>query len=85
VACHFAEEALKTDVGIAHLGEERARRGTPAAALAVLAQARQPAEPHLEAPAALDTQSSIEEATDVPMPTGMLYTDDSERRGGEKL
>jgi oligopeptide transport system ATP-binding protein len=85
VACHFAEEALKTDVGIAHLGEERTRRGTPAAALAVLAKIRKPVEPVLEAPAELGEVSSIEEATDVPMPQGMLYTDDSERRGGEKL
>ena len=35
-ACHFAEEALKTDVGIAHLLDERVRRGTPASALASL-------------------------------------------------
>jgi oligopeptide transport system ATP-binding protein len=85
VACHFAEEALKTDVGIAHLGEERTRRGTPAAALAMLARERKPAEPVLEAPAALETESSIEEATDVPMPqAGFLYTDDRDRRGGEK-
>ena len=33
-ACHFADEALKTDVGVAHLGEQPIRRGTPAAALA---------------------------------------------------
>jgi oligopeptide/dipeptide ABC transporter ATP-binding protein len=85
VACHYAEEALKTDVGIAHLGEERTRRGTPAAALAMLAKSRKPVEPVLEAPAALATQSSIEEATDVPMPqAGFLYTDDRDRRGGEK-
>jgi oligopeptide transport system ATP-binding protein len=85
VACHYAEEALKTDVGIAHLGEERTRRGTPAAALAMLAKQRKPAEPVLEAPAALATESSIEEATDVPMPqAGFLYTDDRDRRGGEK-
>ncbi len=35
-ACHFADEALKTDVGIAHLLDERVRRGTPASALASL-------------------------------------------------
>jgi oligopeptide transport system ATP-binding protein len=85
VACHFAEEALKTDVGIAHLGEERVRRGTPAAALAMLAQRRKDAEPVLEAPALEEQASSIEEATNVPMPEGMFYTDDKERRGGEKL
>ncbi len=35
-ACHFADEALKTDVGVAHLGEVLVRRGTPAAAIASL-------------------------------------------------
>ena len=35
-ACHYAAETLKTDVGIAHIGEVLARRGTPAAALASL-------------------------------------------------
>ncbi len=36
-ACHYAHEALKTDVGIAHLGETLVRRGTPDSALALLA------------------------------------------------
>ena len=35
-ACHHADEALKTDVGIAHIGEVLVRRGTPASALASL-------------------------------------------------
>jgi oligopeptide transport system ATP-binding protein len=35
-ACHHADEALKTDVGIAHIGRELVRRGTPAAAIASL-------------------------------------------------
>jgi oligopeptide transport system ATP-binding protein len=35
-ACHFADEALKTDVGVAHLGEVLVRRGTPATAIASL-------------------------------------------------
>jgi oligopeptide transport system ATP-binding protein len=35
-ACHFADEALKTDVGIAHIGDVLVRRGTPAAAIASL-------------------------------------------------
>ncbi|MEA2630603.1 MAG: peptide/nickel transport system ATP-binding protein, partial [Chloroflexota bacterium] len=35
-ACHHADEALKTDVGIAHIGQELVRRGTPAAAIASL-------------------------------------------------
>ena len=36
-ACHYADEALKTDVGIAHLDDTLVRRGTPPAALASLA------------------------------------------------
>jgi oligopeptide transport system ATP-binding protein len=34
-ACHYAEEALKTDVGVAHVSDQPIRRGTPAAALKV--------------------------------------------------
>jgi oligopeptide transport system ATP-binding protein len=33
-ACHWADEALKTDVGIAHIDVNQVRRGTPANALA---------------------------------------------------
>jgi oligopeptide transport system ATP-binding protein len=33
-ACHFAEEALKSDVGVAHIDMSPVRRGTPEAALA---------------------------------------------------
>ncbi len=36
VACHYAEEALKTDVGVAHLTALHERRGTPQSALATL-------------------------------------------------
>ena len=36
-ACHYADEALKADVEIAHIGDAPARRGTPTAALASLA------------------------------------------------
>ena len=36
-ACHYAAEALKTDVGIAHLEQTLVRRGTPDNALALLA------------------------------------------------
>jgi oligopeptide transport system ATP-binding protein len=36
-ACHYAEETLKTDVGVAHLGDVMVRRGTPPSALASLA------------------------------------------------
>jgi oligopeptide transport system ATP-binding protein len=35
-ACHHADEALKTDVGIAHIDQHLVRRGTPASALASL-------------------------------------------------
>ena len=35
-ACHFSSEALKTDVGIAHIGDDLVRRGTPASAIASL-------------------------------------------------
>ena len=34
-ACHYAEETLKTDVGIAHVSDQPVRRGTPASALKV--------------------------------------------------
>jgi oligopeptide transport system ATP-binding protein len=37
-ACHWSDEALKTDVGIAHIGLELSRRGTPASAIASLAK-----------------------------------------------
>jgi oligopeptide transport system ATP-binding protein len=46
-ACHYAEEALKTDVGMAHVGDHQVRRGTPAAALRV---AHTPEAAHLAAP-----------------------------------
>jgi oligopeptide transport system ATP-binding protein len=36
-ACHYTAEALKTDVGIAHLDVNQVRRGTPDKALALLA------------------------------------------------
>ena len=35
-ACHYSEEALKTDVGIGHIDQNQVRRGTPATALASL-------------------------------------------------
>jgi len=35
-ACHYSDEALKTDVGIAHIDQNQVRRGTPASALASL-------------------------------------------------
>jgi hypothetical protein len=36
-ACHFAEEALQSDVGVAVAGEAHTRRGTPDSATAGLA------------------------------------------------
>jgi oligopeptide transport system ATP-binding protein len=39
-ACHYSAEALKTDVGIAHLDVTSVRRGTPDSALALLASDR---------------------------------------------
>jgi oligopeptide transport system ATP-binding protein len=39
-ACHYSHEALKTNVGIAHLEETLVRRGTPDSALALLAAAK---------------------------------------------
>jgi oligopeptide transport system ATP-binding protein len=39
-ACHYAAEALKTDVGVGHIDMSPARRGTPDSALAVLAKDR---------------------------------------------
>jgi len=52
-ACHYWDEALKTDVGTAHMSEKLVRRGTPAAALASLAatNGQGSAEPVLEGPA----------------------------------
>jgi oligopeptide transport system ATP-binding protein len=39
-ACHYAEDALRSDVGVAHLDEQRpVRRGTPDSALAVAHEA----------------------------------------------
>jgi oligopeptide transport system ATP-binding protein len=79
VACHYAEEALKTDVGIAHLTDERVRRGTPASALAVLAarKASADSDADLQAPAAvIGSEASIGEGYSGPMPEhGMLSAD----------
>ncbi|MEA2620465.1 MAG: oligopeptide transport system ATP-binding protein [Chloroflexota bacterium] len=61
-ACHHADEALKTDVGIAHIGQELVRRGTPAAALATLASANGGTghEPVLAAPAFIEEPTPTE-------------------------
>ncbi len=52
-ACHYAEEALKTDVGIAHISDHPVRRGTPDSAIQSLIAATGSAtpEPVLETPA----------------------------------
>ena len=60
-ACHHADEALKTDVGVAHIGATAlVRRGTPAAALASLAaragKLDDTAAPALDAPAFLEEE-----------------------------
>ncbi len=34
-ACHYAEDSLKSDVGVAHIGDQSIRHGTPDAALRV--------------------------------------------------
>ncbi len=34
-ACHYAEDSLKSDVGVTHIGEQSVRHGTPEAALRV--------------------------------------------------
>jgi oligopeptide/dipeptide ABC transporter ATP-binding protein len=65
-ACHYADEALKTDVGVAHIGQELVRRGTPAAALAVLASENGASgqQPALAAPAFTDKPPAAVSAPD---------------------
>ena len=62
-ACHYAAEALKTDVGVAHLDVSSVRRGTPDSALALLkagkAEAVTEAEIAAAAPAA-DTGAVVQ-------------------------
>ena len=67
-ACHFADEALKTDVGIAHLGDDRVAARDAGRRSRDARQRAERRRAGLEAPAALATDSSIEEATDVPSP-----------------
>jgi len=62
-ACHYAAEALKTDVGVGHLDVSPARRGTPDSALALLkaGKAETVTEAQIEAAApAADTGAKIE-------------------------
>jgi oligopeptide transport system ATP-binding protein len=61
-ACHHSDEALKTDVGIAHIDQNQVRRGTPATALASLASENGAAkhEPALATPAFADESKPAE-------------------------
>ena len=54
-ACHYAEEALKSDVGVARTSEEHVRRGTPAA---VTARVAADAADAVAAQAAIDATAS---------------------------
>jgi oligopeptide transport system ATP-binding protein len=64
-ACHFAEEALQSDVGVAQAGDERTRRGTPDSATAGLAaeQAESAAASQAAAGAATSTTSGNGESS----------------------
>ncbi len=65
-ACHHADEARKTDVGVAHIDDRPVRRGTPESALAWLksedavdpATVDATAATHLEAPAVVEASDS---------------------------
>ena len=65
-ACHFADEALKTDVGIAHISLTSVRRGTPESALASLRTSGETEAETLAAPAFADEPgpSGAESAAD---------------------
>ncbi|MBA3236616.1 MAG: ATP-binding cassette domain-containing protein [Chloroflexi bacterium] len=53
-ACHFADKALESDIGVAHIDHSPVRRGTPEAALATLAGSNDAGGSSLEAPALPD-------------------------------
>jgi oligopeptide transport system ATP-binding protein len=83
-ACHHADAALKTDVGVAHLGAALVRRGTPAAALATLAADESAGADHtagLASPAFADLPEatpsvSVNDAMTVEDPSGVdTYAD----------
>jgi len=71
-ACHYAEEALKTDVGIAHVANTGIRRGTPPEALKI---ARRPEAAHLAAPITegeaeiTSIDVPVEESSEEPSPS----------------
>jgi oligopeptide transport system ATP-binding protein len=73
-ACHHSDEALKTDVGIAHIDPNQVRHGTPATALASLASENGAAEHEraLAAPAFADEP----EETDSVSPTDAFRVED---------
>jgi oligopeptide transport system ATP-binding protein len=76
-ACHFADEALKTDVGIAHIGEVLIRRGTPATAIAVLESGKTegPTEEQIAAFAAPAFADLSKEGTEVETSEGLTTED----------
>ena len=73
-ACHYADEALKTDVGIAHIDPNQVRRGTPASALESLIAEKGTTEhePVLAAPAFADLPENTGEVS----PTDAFSTED---------
>jgi oligopeptide transport system ATP-binding protein len=75
-ACHYWDEAIKTDVGTAHMSEKLVRRGTPPAALAALAASngQGAAQPVLEGPAFAEEVVAGEPAA--PSPTDAFGVED---------
>jgi oligopeptide transport system ATP-binding protein len=75
-ACHYWDEALKTDVGTGHMSERLVRRGTPAAALASLAatDGQGPAQPVLEGPAFAD--ETVEAEVEAPSANDAFAVED---------
>ncbi len=76
-ACHFAAEALKTDVGIAHIGDVMIRRGTPASAIASLESGKNegPTEEQIAAFAAPAFADLSKEGTEVESTEGLSEED----------
>ncbi len=76
-ACHFAAEALKTDVGIAHIGDVMIRRGTPASAIASLESGKNegPTEEQIAAFAAPAFGGLSKEGTEVESTEGLSEED----------
>ena len=76
-ACHFSAEALKTDVGIAHIGDALIRRGTPASAIASLESgvAEGPTEEQIAAFAAPAFADMSREGTEVETTEGLSGED----------